>query len=44
MEIKFDRRLPKWFHRLIQTYELERLSVSKFCLGMEATGLAFDYS
>ena len=44
MEIKFDRRLPKWFHRLIQTYELERLPVSKFCLGMEATGLAFDYS
>jgi SPX domain protein involved in polyphosphate accumulation len=35
LEVKFDRRMPKWFHRIIQTYNLNRLSISKFCVGME---------
>jgi hypothetical protein len=44
LEVKFDRRLPKWFHRILQTYEMRRLSVSKFCLGMESCGVAVDLS
>ena len=44
LEIKFDRRLPKWFHRILQNHEMRRLSVSKFCLGMEYCGIAEDKS
>lgn len=40
VEVKFKRHIPSWFHRLIQSYELKRLSVSKYCKGMERTGLA----
>ena len=39
LEVKFDRRMPKWFHRIVQTYNLRRLSVSKFCVGMENADL-----
>lgn len=39
MEIKFGRVIPSWFHRLIQSYELYRLSISKFCHGMEKLDL-----
>jgi hypothetical protein len=42
LEVKFDRRLPKWFHRVLQSYEMRRLSVSKFCLGMERCSIAVD--
>ena len=31
--------MPKWFHRIVQTYNLRRLSVSKFCVGMEKADL-----
>jgi len=44
MEVKFHRRIPAWFHRIIQAYEITRLSISKFCEGMEETGLAIDLS
>jgi hypothetical protein len=40
LEIKFHRRIPAWFHRLLQAYNLNRLSISKFCKGMEVCGLA----
>jgi hypothetical protein len=40
IEVKFKRHIPSWFHRLIQSYELHRISVSKYCKGMERTGLA----
>ncbi len=40
VEVKFKRHIPSWFHRLIQSYELKRVSVSKYCKGMERTGLA----
>ena len=30
LEIKFNRRIPKWFHRIIQNYNLRRISVSKY--------------
>ncbi|MEM9378318.1 MAG: polyphosphate polymerase domain-containing protein [Planctomycetota bacterium] len=36
LEVKFRFHLPKWFHRLIQSAELERVSVSKFCACMRA--------
>ena len=42
MEVKFRRHIPSWFHRLIQAYELRRVSVSKICRGMEALGMARD--
>jgi SPX domain protein involved in polyphosphate accumulation len=44
MEVKFNRRFPAWFHRIIQAYDLRRVSVSKFVLGMKACGLAVDLS
>ena len=44
MEVKFNRRFPAWFHRIIQAYDLRRISVSKFVLGMKTCGLAVDLS
>ena len=43
LEVKFDLNIPPWFHRIIQNYQLKRISVSKFVLGMEYTNLAHDY-
>ena len=43
LEVKFDLTIPPWFHRIIQSYELKRVSISKFVLGLEATNLAHDY-
>ena len=43
LEVKFDLTIPPWFHRIIQNYQLKRISVSKFVLGMETTNLAHDY-
>jgi len=42
VEVKFGRHIPAWFHRLIQFYELRRISVSKYCKGMERLGLALN--
>jgi len=42
LEVKFHHHMPSWFHRIIQTHELRRVSISKICAGMEALGLAFD--
>jgi hypothetical protein len=36
MEVKFRYRVPSWFHKLIQSYELNRVSVSKYCKCIEA--------
>ena len=44
LEVKFFRRIPAWFHRIIQAHSLRRVSFSKFCRGMETTGLAIDLS
>jgi hypothetical protein len=38
-EVKFEQALPVWFQRLIGTYELRRLSVSKYCRAAEALTL-----
>lgn len=42
LEVKFHHHMPLWFHRVIQTHELRRVSISKICAGMESLGLAFD--
>ena len=42
LEVKFDRSIPPWFHRIIQNYNLHRLSISKFVMGMEQCGIAED--
>ena len=42
LEIKFDRRIPKWFHRIIQSYNLRKVSVSNFCIGMEIADIAIN--
>ena len=44
IELKFLRRIPLWFHRIIQSRELRRVSVSKFVVGMKAGELAADLS
>jgi len=40
MEVKFRHHVPSWFHRIIQSYELQRVSISKICKGIEVFGLA----
>jgi hypothetical protein len=42
MEVKLQSHLPSWFHRVIQTHELRRVSVSKIVTSMETLGLARD--
>lgn len=42
MEVKFFRRIPAWFHRILQANNLRRLSISKFARGMEVCGFAKD--
>jgi hypothetical protein len=42
MEVKFLRRIPPWFHRILQAYNMRRLSISKFARGMEVCGFAKD--
>lgn len=44
LEVKFFRRVPKWFHQIIQAHEMRRISISKFCKGMEVCELAVDLS
>ncbi len=34
LEVKFERSIPAWFHRVIQTYSLNRKSISKFVIGV----------
>ena len=44
LEIKFNRRIPAWFHRILQSQNMRRLSFSKFVKGVETNGLAIDLS
>ncbi|MDP3740942.1 MAG: polyphosphate polymerase domain-containing protein [bacterium] len=30
-EVKYNNVLPAWFHRVLQTFELQRLAYSKYC-------------
>ena len=40
LEVKFRFHMPKWFHRLVQSYELRRVSISKVCAAIDVHGLA----
>ncbi|MFC3195018.1 polyphosphate polymerase domain-containing protein [Marinicella sediminis] len=42
MEVKFRKHVPPWFHRIMIKYQLKRLSISKYCTGMESTQLIED--
>lgn len=44
MEVKFRFHVPSWFHRIIQSYELRRVSISKICRGMDVLELAENLS
>ena len=44
LEAKFHRKIPAWFHKIILAHNLERLSVSKFVLGMKTSKIAIDIS
>lgn len=44
MEVKFRHHVPAWFHRIIQAYELRRVSLSKVVVGTETLGLATNLS
>lgn len=39
LEVKFEHALPVWFQRLIGAYELQRVSISKYCRAAEALTL-----
>jgi hypothetical protein len=39
MEVKFRKHVPPWFHRIMIKYQLTRLSISKYCTGMESSSL-----
>ena len=34
LEVKFERSIPAWFHRIIQSHNLNRRSISKYVLGI----------
>ena len=44
LELKFERSIQPWFHRIIQNYNLSRMSISKFALGMEKSGYGKETS
>ena len=42
LEIKFFRRIPIWFHRIIQAYDLRREPISKYALAIQTNQLGYD--
>lgn len=44
LEVKFERSIPAWFHRIIQSYNLNRRSISKFVLGVCNCKIRYDTS
>ncbi len=42
MEVKFGYKVPAWFHKIIQSYELKRVPLSKICEGMKRLHIAID--
>lgn len=44
IEVKFYRRIPLWFHKIVQSYNLRRVSISKFVVGMKSMNYAIDLS
>jgi hypothetical protein len=44
VEVKFRYQVPAWFHRIIQSFELRRVSISKICRGIDVLELAENLS
>ena len=44
LEVKFERSMPAWFHRVVQTFNLRRQSISKYVLGVCACGVRTETS
>ena len=44
LEVKFRHQIPSWFHRILQSYEMERRSISKICWGLEALDLVSEHA
>ena len=44
LEVKFKRHVPSWFHRIIQSFQLRRVSISKICEAVETLELAENLS
>ncbi|MBQ60497.1 MAG: hypothetical protein CMQ19_00325 [Gammaproteobacteria bacterium] len=44
VEVKFRRHIPSWFHRIIQSYQLRRVSISKICEAVETLEIAENLS
>jgi len=44
LEVKFERSITPWFHRIIQNYNLKRMSISKFVMGVEQSKIAQETS
>ena len=43
LEVKFESSIPPWFQRIIQNYQLQRKSISKFVIAADTLGLASDF-
>ena len=41
-EVKYNNILPAWFHRVLQTFQLQRLAYSKYCNALRLTFPQFD--
>lgn len=44
MEVKFRYHMPAWFHAVVQSFNLVRVSISKIVCGMKILNLAEDLS
>ena len=43
LEVKFESSVPAWFQRIVQSYQLQIRSISKFVIAADTLGLASDF-
>ena len=43
LEVKFESSIPAWFQRIVQIYQLQIRSISKFVIAADTLGLASDF-
>ena len=43
LEVKFKSSIPAWFQRIVQSYQLQIRSISKFVIATDTLGLASDF-
>ena len=43
LEVKFESSIPAWFQRIVQSYQLQIRSISKFVIAADTLGLASDF-